>query len=162
MKYLPIYFASIISFFLLCLLSSCGNGSDLPSEQLVLKSLNETVKPPLEYTDLKKLDEKNGNDNGKDVYWIRCNTKLIASEDMQVFTKRGWTGMDTFYVASADTSMLNKIHSEITATNNYNKQFGAFNKSYEEVKTYKKGDIIKEEIRGLNFSKTDKGWTVMK
>jgi hypothetical protein len=159
MKNSPLPFTSIIAFCFLLLLSSCS--SDLPSEQLVLKSLNETVKPPLEYTDLKKLDEKNG-DNGKDVYWIRCNAKLIASEDMQVFTKRGWTGMDTFYVASADTSMLNKIHSEITATNNYNKQFGTFNKSYEEIKTYKKGDIIKEEVRGLNFSKTDKGWIVMK
>lgn len=150
----------LISFLSLLLLSSCG--SNTPSEQLVLKSLNETVKPPLEYADLKKMEEKNGSDNGKDVYWIRFQAKLIASEDLQVFTKRGWTGMDTFYVASSDTSMLNKIHNEITSTNNYNKQFGTFNKSYQEVKTYKKGDLIKEEVRGLNFSKTDKGWAVMK
>ncbi|HET7119373.1 MAG TPA: hypothetical protein VFI29_22955 [Hanamia sp.] len=162
MKYLHTYLASIISFFFLCLLSSCGSGSDIPSEQLVLKSLNETIKPPLEYSDLKKMDEKTGSDNGKDVYWIRFQAKLIASEDLQVFTKRGWTGMDTFYVASSDTSMLNKIHNEITATKNYNKQFGTFNKSYQEAKTYKKGDLIKEEVRGLNFKKTDKGWIVTK
>lgn len=160
MKNSPLVFASIITFCFLLLLSSCS--SDLPSEQLVLKSLNETVKPPLEYTDLKKLDEKNSNDNGKEVYWIRFQAKLIASDNIQVFTKRGWTGMDTFYVATADTSMLNKIHGEISATHNYNKQFGAFNKSYEEVKTYKKGDLIRDEVRGLNFSKTDKGWIVMK
>ena len=161
MKYLPPYLVSIIYFCcLLCLLSSCG--SDMPSKQLVLKSLNETVKPPLEYADLKKIDEKNGNDNGKDVYWIRFHASLIASEDLQVFTKRGWTRMDTFYVASSDTSMLNKIHKEIAATNNYNKQFGTFNRSYQEIKNYKKGDLIKEEVRGLNFTKTDKGWTVMK
>ena len=144
-----------------CLLfSSCT--SNLPTEQLVLKSLNETVKPPLEYVDLKKIDEKNGRDMGKDVYWIKFHSKLVASEDLQVFAKRGWTGMDTFYVANSDTSMLNKIHNEITATNNYNKQFGAFNKSYQEGKTYKKGDLIKEEVRGLNFTKTDKGWNIMK
>lgn len=160
MKYLPACLASLISFFFLCLISSCA--SDLPSEQLVLKSLNETVKLPLEYADLQKMDEKTGNDNGKDVYWIRFHANLVASEDIQVFTKRGWTGMDTFYVASSDTSMLNKIQNEITATNNYNKQFGTFNKSYQEVKTYKKGDLIKEEVRGLNFSKTDKGWTLKK
>lgn len=142
------------------LFSACN--SDLPSEQFVLKSLNETVKPPLEYADLKKIDEKTGNDNGKDVYWIRFHSKLVASEDLQVFTKRGWTGMDTFYVASSDTSMLNKINNDITSTNNYNKQFGTFNKSYEEIKSYKKGDLIKEEVRGLNFSKTDKGWIVTK
>ena len=80
------------------------------------------------------MDEKNGNYNGKEVYWIRFHASLVASEDLQVFTKRGWTRMDTFYVASSDTSMLNKIHNEITATNNYNKQFGAFNKSYQEGK----------------------------
>ena len=152
---------SLIASITCCLLfSACS--SDLPSEQLVLKSLNETVKPPLEYADLKKIDEKTGNDNGRDVYWIKFHTNLIASEDLQIFTKRGWTGMDTFYVATTDTSMLNKIQNEITATNNYNKQFGTFNKSYEKVKTYKKGDLIKEEVRGLNFSKTDKGWTVTK
>jgi hypothetical protein len=144
-----------------CLLfSSCS--SDIPSEQLVLKSLNQTVKPPLEYVDLKKIDEKNGTDMGKDVYWIKFHTKLVASEDLLVFTKRGWTGMDTFYVASSDTSLLNKIHNEITATNNYNKQFGTFNKSYQEVKEYKKGDLIKEEVRGLNFIKSDKDWNIMK
>jgi hypothetical protein len=144
-----------------CLLfSSCS--SDIPSEQLVLKSLNQTVKPPLEYVDLKKIDEKNGTDLGKDVYWIKFHTKLLASEDLLVFTKRGWTGMDTFYVASSDTSLLHKIHIEITATNNYNKQFGTFNKSYQEVKEYKKGDLIKEEVRGLNFIKSDKDWNIMK
>ncbi len=58
--------------------------------------------------------------------------------------------------------MLNKIHSEITATNNYNKQFGAFNKSYQQVKEYRKGDLIKEEDRGLNFIKSEKGWNIMK
>lgn len=151
----------LMAFITCCFLFSACN-SNLPSEQLVLKSLNETVKQPLEYTDLKKMDEKNGSDNGKDVYWTRVHAKLVASEDLQVFTKRGWTGMDTFYVASSDTSMLNKIQNEITATNNYNKQFGTFNKSYQEVKTYKKGDLIKEEVRGLNFTKSDKGWTVMK
>jgi len=160
MKYLPTYLVSIMSFFFLCLFSSCG--SDLPSEQLVLKSLNETVKPPLEYANLKKMDEKSSSDNGKDVYWIRFQAKLIASENARVFTKRGWTGMDTFYVVSSDTSMLNKIQNEITATKNYNKQFGAFNKSYEEIKSYNKGDLIREEVRGLNFEKTGKGWTVMK
>jgi hypothetical protein len=112
--------------------------------------------------DLKKIDEKNGTDMGKDVYWIKFHTKLVASEDLLVFTKRGWTGMDTFYVASSDTSLLNKIHNEITATNNYNKQFGTFNKSYQEVKEYKKGDLIKEEVRGLNFIKSDKDWNIMK
>ena len=155
-----LHFLTLISFACSLLLSSCS--SNLPTEQLVLKALNETVKPPLEYADLKKIDEKTGNDNGKDVYWIRFHANLIASEDLQVFTKRGWTEMDTFYVATTDTSMLNKIHNEITATNNYNKQFGTFNKSYQEVKTYRKGDLIKEEVRGLNFSKTDKGWTVTK
>lgn len=93
---------------------------------------------------------------------IKFHAKLVASEDLLVFTKRGWTGMDTFYVASSDTSMLNKIHSEITATNNYNKQFGAFNKSYQQVKEYRKSDLIKEEDRGLNFIKSEKGWNIMK
>jgi len=154
---------SFITFIISCyllLLSSCG--SNLPSGQLVLKSLNETVKQPLEYVDLKKIDEKNGSNMGKDMYWIKFHAKLVASEDLLVFTKRGWTGMDTFYVASSDTSMLNKIHSEITATNNYNKQFGAFNKSYQQVKEYRKGDLIKEEDRGLNFIKSEKGWNIMK
>ncbi|HUZ58808.1 MAG TPA: hypothetical protein VMU83_08500 [Hanamia sp.] len=111
---------------------------------------------------MKKIDEKNGSNMGKDMYWIKFHAKLVASEDLLVFTKRGWTGMDTFYVASSDTSMLNIIHSEITATNNYNKQFGAFNKSYQQVKEYRKGDLIKEEDRGLNFIKSEKGWNIMK
>jgi hypothetical protein len=145
---------------LLLLLSSCS--SNLPSEQLVLKSLNETVKAPLEYVDLKKIDEKKNNEMGKDVYWIKFHAKLVALEDLHVFTKRGFTRMDTFYIASSDTLMLNKIHNEISATNNYNKQFGEFSKSYQELKAYKKGDLIKEEDRGLNFIKSDDGWQVIK
>lgn len=161
MKHSQLYFIIFIaSCGLLLLLSSCSR--NIPTEQLVLKSLNETIKPPLEYVDLKRMDERNGSDNGKDVYWIKFHAKLVASEDLKLFTKRGWNGMDTFYVASSDTSMLNKINNEITATNNYNKQFGAFNKSYQEVKEYKKGDLIKEEVRGLNFSKSDRDWNIMK
>ena len=67
MKNCVLFFITLISpCCLLLLLSSCS--SNLPSEQLVLKSLNETVKVPLEYVDLKKIDEKKNNETGKDVY----------------------------------------------------------------------------------------------
>ena len=97
-----------------------------------------------------------------DVYWMKYQTKLVAGSGLQVFTKRGFAGMDTFYVADSDTSFLNKIAQDIQATNNYNKQFGEFTTSYKEIKAIKKGEIIKEEIGGINFRKTDSGWVKMK
>ena len=70
--------------------------------------------------------------------------------------------MDTFYVADSDSSFLKKIAHDIQATNNYNKQFGEFTTSYKEIKAIKKGEMIKKEIGGINFRKTDSGWVRMK
>lgn len=145
-----------------CLLLASCNTDSLPTEQIVLAKLNEEIKPPLTYADLKKIDDKRSNQMGEDVYWMKYQTKLVAGSGLQVFTKRGFAGMDTFYVADSDTSFLNKIAHDIQATNNYNKQFGEFTTSYKEIKAIKKGEIIKEEIGGINFRKTDSGWVKMK
>jgi len=40
---------------------------------------------------------------------MKYQTKLIAGFDLHVFTKRGFAGMDTFYVADSDSSFLKKI-----------------------------------------------------
>ena len=110
------------------LLASCSTNS-LPTEQFVLTKLNEEIKPPLAYRDLKKIDEKSSNQMGEDVYWMKYQTTLVAGSDLQIFTKRGFAGMDTFYVADSDSSFLKKIAHHIQATNNYNKQFGEFTTS---------------------------------
>ncbi len=159
MKYitLPSLALSIFCIFL----ASCNNDS-LPTEQLVLGKLNEEIKPPLVYSDLEKIEDKRSNQMGEDVYWMKYQTKLIAGSDLQVFTKRGFSGMDTFYVADSDTSFLNKIAHDIQATNNYNKQFGEFTTSYKEIDPIKKGETIKDVVGGINFRKTDNGWVRMK
>lgn len=151
-------FLILISLTCSLLLSSCD--SNLPTEQLALEKLNENVKPPLQYTDLKKIDAKESKELGADVYRIQFQVKLVADADVRLFTHKGWNGMDTIYVASTDTSMLNKIAKDIKATNEYNKTQRSFEKmtTYTELKSYKKGDLIKEETRGLNFIKSDKGW----
>jgi hypothetical protein len=145
-----------------CLLLASCNNDPLPTEQFVLAKLNEEIKPPLTYADLKKIDDKRSNQMGEDVYWMKYQTKLVAGSDLHVFTKRGFSGMDTFYVADSDSSFLKKIAHDIQATNNYNKQFGEFRTSYKEIKAIKKGEMIKEEIGGINLRKTDSGWVRMK
>ena len=97
-----------------------------------------------------------------DVYWMKYYTELVAGSDLHVFTKRGFSGMDTLYVADSDTSFLNKIAHDIQATNNYNKQFGEFTTSYKEINAIKKGATIKELAGGINFRKTENRWIKMK
>ena len=70
--------------------------------------------------------------------------------------------MDTFYVADSDTSFLKKIAHDIQATKDYNKQFGEFTMSYNEINAIKKGETIKEVVGGINFRKTENGWVKMK
>ena len=151
-------FLTLISFACSLLLSSCS--SNLPTEQLALEKLNETVKPPLKYTDLKKINARESKELGADIYRIQFQVKLVGDADVRVFTHKGLNGMDTIYVASTDTSMLNKTAKDIKATNEYNKTQRSFEKmtTYTELKSYKKDDLIKEETRNLNFIKSDKGW----
>ena len=104
-------------FFVYCL-HPCNN-DPLPNEQFVLAKLNEEIKPPLTYVDLKKIDEAKSNQMGQHVYWMKYQTKLVAGSDLHVFTKRGFSGMDTFYVDDPDSSYLKKITHDIQATNNY-------------------------------------------
>jgi hypothetical protein len=151
-----------LAFYIFCLVLASCKSKALPTEQFVLTKLNEEIKPPLTYKDLKKIDDKSSNQMGEDVYWMKYQIKLAAGSDLHVFTKRGFVGMDTFYVADSDTSFLNKIAHDIQATNNYNKQFGEFRTSYKEIKAIKKGEMIKEEIGGINLRKTDSGWVRMK
>jgi len=159
MKYFTL---SSLALCVFCLLLASCNTDSLPTEQSVLVKLNEEIKPPLAYKDLKKIDDKRSNQMGEEVYWMKYQTKLVAGSDLQVFTKRGFSGMDTFYVADSDTSFLNKIAHDIQATNNYNKQFGEFTTSYKEINAIKKGEIIKEVVGGINFRKTENGWIKMK
>ena len=147
---------------LFCLiLVSCKSDSG-PTEQFVLDQLNKEIKPPLHYEALKKIDNKRSNQMGEDVYWMKYQTKLVAGSNLQVFTKRGFAGMDTFYVADSDTSFLNKIAHDIQATKDYNKQFGEFTTSYKEINPIKNGETIKEVVGGINFRKSDSGWVRMK
>ena len=159
MKYFTL---SSLALCVFCLLLASCNNDPLPTEQFVLAKLNEEIKPPLTYVDLKKIDDKRSNQMNEDVYWMKYQTKLVAGSDLHVFTKRGFSGMDTFYVADSDSSFLKKIAHDIQATNNYNKQFGEFTTSYKEIKAIKKGEMIKEEIGGINLRKTDSGWVRMK
>ena len=159
MKYLKLSFLPIYIFCLI--LVSCKSDS-VPSEQFVLDQINQVIKPPLHYQDLKKIDDKRSSQMGEDVYWMKYQTKLVAGSDLQVFTKRGFSGMDTFYVAGSDTSFLNKIAHDIQATKDYNKQFGEFTTSYKELNPIKQGETIKEVVGGINFRKTDSGWVRMK
>jgi len=99
---------------------------------------------------------------GEDVYRMKYQTKLVAGSGLQVFTKRGFAGMDTFYVADSDSSYLKKIAHDNQATKDYNKQFGEFTTSYKEINAIKKGQTIKEVVGGINFRKTENGWVTMK
>ena len=93
---------------------------------------------------------------------MKYQTELVAGSDLHVFTKRGFSGMDTLYVADSDSSYLKKITHDIQATNHYNKQFGEFTTSYKEINAMKKRQTIKEVIGGINFRKTENGWIKMK
>ena len=159
MKYFTLPFLTLCIFCIF--LASCKIDS-LPTEQFVLTKLNEEIKPPLEYKNLKKIDDKRSNQMNEDVYWMKYQAKLVAGSDLQVFTKRGFSGMDTFYVDVSDTSFLNKIAHDIQATKDYNKQFGEFTTSYKELNPIKQGETIKEVVGGLNFKKSDSGWVRMK
>lgn len=158
MKYLKL---SSLPLFFCMIVVSCKSDS-VPTEQFVLAQINQGIKPPLHYEDLKKIDDRRSNQMGEDVYWIKYQSKLVAGSDLQVFTKRGFSGMDTFYVADSDTSFLKKIAHDIQATKNYNKLFGEFTTSYNEINAIKKGETIKEVVGGINFKKSDSGWVKMK
>ena len=93
MKNLQSAFIAIFVFSLI--LFSCKS-DPVPTEEFVLAKLNEEVKPPLAYLDLTKIDSKRSKEMGEDVYWMKYKTKLIAKSDLQVFTKRGFSRMDTF------------------------------------------------------------------
>jgi hypothetical protein len=134
----------------------------LPTEQFVLAKLNEEIKPPLAYKDLKKIDDKRSNQMGEDVYWMKYQMKLAAASDLHVFTKRGFVGMDTLYIADSDSPFLKKIAHDIQATKDYNRQFGEFTTSYKGINPIRKGEMIKEVVGGINFRKTDSGWSRMK
>ena len=159
MKYLK---STPFALYVFCLLFCSCKSDPLPTEQFVLAKLNEEIKPPLAYQDLKKIEDKSSNQMGDDVYWMRYQTKLVAASDLQVFTKRGFSGMDTLYVADSDSSSLKKIAEDIRKTNDYNKQFGEFTTSYKEINSIKKGGLIKEVVGGINFRKTENGWIKMK
>jgi len=148
--------------YVFCLLLYSCKSDPLPTEEFVLAKLNEEVKAPLAYQGLNKIDSKRSNIMGEDVYWIKYNTKLIAESDLQVFTKRGFSGMDTLYVADSDSSKLKMIADDIRKTEKYNKQFGEFTTSYKEINEIKKGETIKEVIGGINLKKTENGWVKMK
>ena len=77
-----------------CLLLGSCNNDPLPTEQFVLVKLNEEIKPPLAYNDLKKIDELKSNQMGQDVYWMKYQTKLVAGSDLHVSLKEDfpeWT-----------------------------------------------------------------------
>jgi len=154
--------SAFIALFVYCLLLFSCKSDPVPTEGFVLAKLNEEVKPPLAYQDLTKIDSKRSKDMGEDVYWMKYKTKLIAKSDLQVFTKRGFSGMDTFYVADSDTSYLKMIADDIRKTEKYNKQFGEFTTSYKEINEIKKGETIKEVIGGINLKKTENEWVKMK
>ena len=151
-----------LAIYIFCLLLASCKSDNLPTEQFVLAKLNEEIKPPLIYKDLKKMDGKRSNQMGEDVYWMKYQMKLAAATDLHTFTKRGFVGMDTLYIADSDSPFLKKIAHDIQATNNYNKQFGEFTTSYKEINAIKKGETIKEVVGGINFRKTDSGWVRMK
>lgn len=159
MKYLKL---SALPGYLFCLVFFSCKSNSVPTEKFVLDQINQNVKLPLHYEDLKKIDDKRSSQMDEDVYWMKYQTKLVAGSDLQVFTKRGFSGMDSFYVADSDTSFLKKIAHDIQATNDYNKQFGEFTTSYKEINAIKKGEIIKEVVGGINFRKTDSGWVRMR
>ena len=154
MKYLQS--ASFVLCVFCLLLYSCKSDPP-PTEEFVLAILNEEVKSPLAYQDLKKIDSKRSDIMDEEVYWMKYKTKLIAKSNLQVFTKRGFSGMDTFYVADSDSSYLKMIADDIRKTEKYNKQFGEFTTSYKEINEIKKGETIKEVIGGINLKKTENG-----
>ena len=131
-------------------------------EEFVLAKLNEEINPPLAYQGLTEIDSKWSKEMGEDVYWMKYKTKLIAKSDLQVFTKRGFSQMDTFYVADSDISYLKMIADDIRKSKKYNKQFGEFTTSYKEINEIKKGETIKEVIGGINLKKTENGWIKLK
>jgi len=72
MKYLKL--SSFPLFFFCMIVISCKSDS-VPTEQFVLAQINQGIKPPLHYEDLKKIDEKRSTQMGEDVYWIKVNTR---------------------------------------------------------------------------------------
>ncbi len=159
MKYFTLLSLALCIF---CVFLASCKSDPLPTEQFVLAKLNEEVKPPLAYKNLKKIDDKRSNQMVEAVYWMKYKAKIVAVCDLHVFTKRGFAGMDTFYVADSDSSFLKKIAHDIQATNIYNKQFGEFTTTYKEINAIKKGATIKKVVGGINFRKTEKGWVRMK
>ena len=96
-----------LALYILCVFLASCYSNPLPTGQFVLAKLNEEIKPPLAYQDLKKIDDKRSNYMGEDVYWMRYQTKLAAASDLRVFTQRGFSGMDTLYVADSDSYFCN-------------------------------------------------------
>jgi len=154
--------SAFIAIFVFSLLLFSCKSDPVPTEEFVLAKLNEEIKPPLAYQDLTKIDSKRSKEMGEDVYWMKYKAKLIAKSDLQVFTKRGFSRMDTFYVADSDSSYLKMIADDIRKTEKYNKQFGEFTTSYKEINEVKKGETIKEVIGGINLKKTENEWVKMK
>jgi len=139
----------LLSRFIFCVYCSFPVKVILCQPQKLFGQIKCRVKPPLAYQGLKKIGSKRSNQMGEDVYWMKYQTKLVAGSGLQVFTKRGFAGMDTFYVADSDSSYLKKIAHDIQATKDYNKQFGEFTTSYKEINAIKKGQTIKEVVGGI-------------
>ena len=151
--------AALLSF----VLFSCKSEDKSTLDNLALSNLNSTIKPPLQYSDLERIDEREDHSTNEEIYWIKYKAKVVAGGDLHVFTKRGWTGMDTFYVADNDSVFLREIHDQIEFANNYNKTYGGGTQTpYKEIGEFKKGDSIKEVIRGVYFGKSKEGWVIKK
>lgn len=165
MKHKPGTIINIITVALLSslVLFSCKSEDDSTLDNMALSNLNSTIKPPLRYADLERIDEREDNSTNEEIYWIKYKAKVVAGEDLHVFTNRGWTGMDTFYVADNDSVFLKKIHEQIEFANSYNKTYGGGTQTpYKEIAEFKKGDSIKEVIRGVYFGKSKEGWIIKK
>lgn len=142
-------------------LHSCKGEDKSTLDNLALSNLNSTIKPPLQYADLERIDEHEDHSTNEEMYWIKYKAKVVAGDDLHVFTKRGWTGMDTFYVADNDSVFLKKIDDQIEFANSYNKTYGGGTQTrYTEIGEFRKGDSIKGAVKGVFFVKTKDGWRV--
>lgn len=129
--------AELLSFALF----SCKSEDKSAFDNIALSSLDSMIKPPLQYSDLERIDEREDHSTNEEIYWIKYKAKVVAGNDLHVFMKRGWTGMDTFYVADNDSVFLREIHDQIEFANNYNKTYGDGTQTpYQEIGELKKGD----------------------
>lgn len=142
-----------------------GGTADQPTDELAINALNNRINDAaLRVDDFKRIKgTADASSPGVEAYKIQYQANIVAAVNLKSFSHSGLRGMDTLFVGDDDKAMNEKIDKDQKATIAYNKQRpGSGLSTYNFIKSYKAGEVIKASTGGLWFIKSKEGWVKSK